>query len=155
MSAVTTGRPPLVQPGGEEAFDVLTVARIHDSGAHRLALDNDERGEFVNSEALDEIGPAGLVHTMHLEGVVVVPTLEGLRQEPVNPSAAARQRRMEQYEDRLGECDRVSCDDNLPVILAGPPRPDRLMCVYPISGSGNAITAAVLGRDDARSDSDA
>jgi hypothetical protein len=61
----------LAQPGCQEALDLARAARTHEPGAHRLVLDDDERGKLVYPEALDQAGVPGLVHAVNREGVVV------------------------------------------------------------------------------------
>src|SRR5215212_10456637 len=93
--------PCLVQPGGEEPFDVAAAARRLEPPRHCLALDDDQRRHRLDPEVLEEIRTLFLGHADDLERPVVAATLENLREEPLDTPTMAGQCRMEEDEAGL------------------------------------------------------
>src|SRR5687768_10758294 len=65
------------------------------------ALDDDDRGNGVDPEALDELGTDVLVDDVEAERAVIPPALEYLREEALDAPAVPRPRRGEKEELRL------------------------------------------------------
>jgi len=87
-----------VQPGSEEALDLLAAARPFEPAFDGFVLDDDERRHGLDSETLEQIRVLLLGDPHHVERSVVAPPLEHLREETFDPPAVPRQRRVEEDE---------------------------------------------------------
>src|SRR5207302_1155070 len=72
-----------------------------------LVRDDDERRDRLDLEPLDQFGVGVGVDAQELEGVVIGPPLQNLREETLDATAASRRRRMEEEQARLRADDLV------------------------------------------------
>jgi len=84
-----------VEPWGKEVLDLAAPARRLEPSLDGLLLDNDERGNVVDVEALEQVRVLSLLDAVEVEGPVVLPALEHLREEPFGSAACAGAGRVE------------------------------------------------------------
>src|ERR671936_558482 len=89
-----------MEPGLKERLDVAAAARLFESRAHAAALDDEQRRDPVDLEALEELGMLVGVHPVQPERFVVVALLQHLGEESLDAPAAPRRRRVEEDESR-------------------------------------------------------
>src|SRR5262249_48502113 len=80
----------LLEPGREEHLYLTAALRKLEPRAHRPVLDHDERRHVLDREPLEELGPLLLRDRHESEGLVVVPALEHLGEEPLDAATATR-----------------------------------------------------------------
>src|SRR5262245_42589147 len=90
----------LIQPGGEEPFDIPATARPFQTTGDRLAFHDDESRHCLDLEVRQQIRPLLLRHTHDLECPVIAAALEHLREETLDPPAMPGQARMEEDKPR-------------------------------------------------------
>ena len=82
----------LLEPRSEEALDLAATAWPFETCPDAFPFDDEEGRERPDREPLEQIGPLVLVDPIELEGPVVAPALEHLRQKPLDPATGARDR---------------------------------------------------------------
>ena len=76
-------------------LDLAAPARRLEPSLDGLLLDDDERGNVVDVEALEEVRTLSLLDPIEVEGPVVLPALEHLREEALRSAACAGAGRVE------------------------------------------------------------
>ena len=95
------GRATSAEPGREERLDLPAAARFLELRPDLLRLDDDERGQLDDAEALGEVGPLLVVDAVERERPVVAAALEDLREEALDAAAVPGQVRVEEDEPGL------------------------------------------------------
>ena len=93
-----SGASRLAKPGSEELLDLPAPARHLETSCNTAALKHEEGGDRRDAEALDEVRPLLRVDAIERERLVVLPPLEHLRDEALDPTAAPGRRREEIHE---------------------------------------------------------
>src|SRR5256885_15444410 len=76
-----------VEPGRQEPLDVPAAARPLEASCDGSAFHDDQRGEGLDPEALEQVGVLLLGHTDDVERAMVPPALEHLREESLHTPA--------------------------------------------------------------------
>src|SRR5215210_6419474 len=88
----------LLEPGREELLDLATAPRRLEPPPDRLVLDDHERWDCLDVEAVEQVGMLLLRDVMQNERVVVLTPLQHLGDEAFDSAAAPRHRRMEEHQ---------------------------------------------------------
>lgn len=91
------------EPWSQKVFDVAATLRVRQPGFGPLSVDDDERRDRLDPEALDELLLGVRVDAKDLEGVVIGAPLEYLGNEAFYTPAAAGGQRMKEDEARRSE----------------------------------------------------
>src|SRR6266404_4444001 len=73
----------LLEPGREHARELAAAARLDDACADTPTVDDEQRGNRSDAEALDEVGALVGIDAHDLERVVVLEPLKHLGEKPV------------------------------------------------------------------------
>jgi hypothetical protein len=125
-----------VQPGREKPLDVAAAARPLQARSDLPSLDDDERRQLVDGEALDEIRPFFARDAVQPERAVVPAALQDLSEEALDSPALAGEGGVEEDEPRLAVRGATRRDDR---VYDAPPstyrerraKPRQNACLFP------------------------
>src|SRR5947208_906340 len=86
----------LIKPWREEALDFPAAAGALEASRDGSALHDDQRGDGLDLEAFEQVGPLLLGDPDDVERPVIPAALENLRQESLDSSAMSGDARMEE-----------------------------------------------------------
>src|SRR5438128_6396889 len=90
----------VVEPRLEELLDLTATAGAFEPPRHFAILDHDQGRQVLDREAFDELGMLVAVDSLHRERPMVLPPLQHLSEEGLNPSRRSRGRQEEEAECR-------------------------------------------------------
>lgn len=130
--------PESAKPWLQLLFELPAAARRDDRATQLPADHQANGGYFLDPELLGQVGALVDRHSYQLEGLVVLPPLQHLRDEPLDAAAPTGDRRVEEDEPLLGLRDRLTLEL----------RDARHEPLLPHAGRAESWSARALGRDE-------